>query len=402
MTPFINRVVIENYKSITDCNVNLASLVFLVGPNGSGKSNFLDALQFVARSVHISVERALNERSGINGVLSRFSHHERRFGIRLDFTLEHQKAGHYAFQIEAGPGGGFSVAREECVLSGDENRQPMYYRVQDDKLDTNVTLLAGKQIDRHNLFLKTLSTGYVMGSEFDPLRRSLAAMKFYNINPSSFRNPATTSGVESTDSLERDGANTTSLIRALANENETAMQRIEVYLQKLAPNVGGVRAGFVGNQQILEFPVQDDPTQIFYASSMSDGTLRALAILVALFQALPPSRISIPLIAIEEPEAALHPAATGVLFDSLREMSQHTQILVTSHSPDLLDNKDIEADSILAVESNQDGSHLAVLNNASRSMIRDHLYTAGELLRSNQAYPSPLPSTQKVNLFDNI
>ena len=41
---------------------------------------------------------------------------------------------------------------------------------------------------------------------------------------------------------------------------------------------------------------------------------------------------------IEEPELALHPAAAGVLIDSLREAADTAQVLVTSHSPDLLDD----------------------------------------------------------------
>ena len=43
---FITRVVLENYKSIADCDISLSPLTFFVGPNGSGKSNFLDALSF--------------------------------------------------------------------------------------------------------------------------------------------------------------------------------------------------------------------------------------------------------------------------------------------------------------------------------------------------------------------
>lgn len=74
---------------------------------------------------------------------------------------------------------------------------------------------------------------------------------------------------------------------------------------------------------------------------MSDGTLRALGILAAIFQGSNGTRV--PLVAIEEPEVALHPAAAGVLLDGLRETSQFTQLLVTSHSPDVLDDESIDS-----------------------------------------------------------
>ena len=87
----------------------------------------------------------------------------------------------------------------------------------------------------------------------------------------------------------------------------------------------------------------------FPASNMSDGTLRAFGVLLALFQGAGNGDSKRRLVGIEEPEAALHPAAAGVLVDALREAAGHAQILVTSHSPDLLDNDEFSDDSILAV-----------------------------------------------------
>jgi AAA domain, putative AbiEii toxin, Type IV TA system len=67
----LTRVVLKNYKSIAACDVELASLVFLVGPNGAGKSNFVDALRFVADALRGSLDHALRERGGIKEVRRR-------------------------------------------------------------------------------------------------------------------------------------------------------------------------------------------------------------------------------------------------------------------------------------------------------------------------------------------
>ena len=65
---FLQRVILQNYKSIGHCDVRLHSLTWLVGGNGAGKSNFLDALQLVSDALNGSLDNALNERGGINEV----------------------------------------------------------------------------------------------------------------------------------------------------------------------------------------------------------------------------------------------------------------------------------------------------------------------------------------------
>jgi predicted ATPase len=132
---------------------------------------------------------------------------------------------------------------------------------------------------------------------------------------------------------------------------------------------------------------------------MSDGTLRALGILAALYQENQDHTPS--LIGIEEPETALHPAAASALRDALQRASLRTQVLVTSHSPDLLDDSDIESEHLLSVTVQEGETRLASVDPASRQAIRDHLFTPGELLRLNQLAPDPEElDRQKQNQLD--
>ena len=71
------------------------------------------------------------------------------------------------------------------------------------------------------------------------------------------------------------------------------------------------------------------------------------------------------------------------------EAADKTQIIITSHSPDLLDDKDLAVESILAVEARNGTTTIAGVDEAGRSAVRDRLYTAGELLRLNQLQPDP-------------
>jgi hypothetical protein len=152
--------------------------------------------------------------------------------------------------------------------------------------------------------------------------------------------------------------------------------------------VHGVERKPIGPMETLEFR-QDmagakHPWR-FPAQNMSDGTLRALGVLTALFQG---NRDYAPsLVGIEEPETALHPAASAALREALARASQDTQVIVTSHSPDLLDDLSLSADALLAVVSEGGETRIAPLDEAARMAMRDQLFSAGELLRLNQLAP---------------
>jgi predicted ATPase len=135
--------------------------------------------------------------------------------------------------------------------------------------------------------------------------------------------------------------------------------------------------------------------------SMSDGTLRAFGVLLALFQCVDrPASDPIPLVGIEEPESTVHPAAAGVLFDALHEASHFTQVVVSTHSPDLLDIPDLDVDWLRIVEMVKGKTVIGPADEASRSIVRDRLCTAGELLRQNHLKPqdqAPGPVSAESN-----
>ena len=120
-------------------------------------------------------------------------------------------------------------------------------------------------------------------------------------------------------------------------------------------------------------------------ANISDGTLRAFGVLLALFQAKDrPPHDPISLVGIEEPEASVHPAAAGVLWDAMNEASHFTQVLATTHSVELLDRKDVGPESLLVVEMVDGETRIGPVDQVGQSIIRDRLATPGELLRQNQ------------------
>jgi predicted ATPase len=115
---------------------------------------------------------------------------------------------------------------------------------------------------------------------------------------------------------------------------------------------------------------------------MSDGTLRALASLVAAFQLSLPMEPGI--VAIEEPELALHPAAMRALVDGLDEATSRNQILLTTHSAELLDGRDISVGQVLVVRYRDGQTLITPLDRASRQIVQKELYTLGDLQRMDR------------------
>jgi hypothetical protein len=80
----------------------------------------------------------------------------------------------------------------------------------------------------------------------------------------------------------------------------------------------------------------------------------------------------------------LHPAAADVLLDALREAPDYTQVIVTTHSAELLDDASIHGDELLAAAMEQGRSLIASVDSVCRPVLEEGLYTAGELLWANQ------------------
>lgn len=403
LEPFLERVRIRNYKSIGKCDARLGRLSVLVGRNGSGKSNFLDALRFVADALQTTLDHALKARGGINEVRRRSTGHPRNFAIRLSANQPDGQVATYGFEIgvrKARGGSGssvFFVKHEELELLNASGMQSAKFRVEDGNVKNwlcNGNPPPPAASDR--LYLVN-AAGL---PEFRGIYDSLLAMGFYNLNPQEMKE------LQSPDAgelLHRNGSNIASVLARIQAEQPDVVRRIQSYLSTIVPDVHDVTRVPLGPRETLEFRqkvVGAEHPWRFYAASMSDGTLRALGILVAVAQRAANGE-PVRLVGIEEPESELHPAAAGALMDCLHEAAVHTQILVTSHSPDLLDQMERAPDELLVVESVAGETHIAPIGPASRQAINEHLYSPGELLRMDQLKPDPIEiqRQQQLDLF---
>ena len=376
---FLRRVQIRNYKSIERCDIRLRSLTVLVGRNGSGKSNFLDALRFVSDSLKSPIEHALQTRGGIDAVRGLSTGHPHNFAIGMEVELPGGEMASYSFEITAKAKGGFEIRRERLELVG--HGSPRSYLVESGKImrssESNMPPLLP---DR--LYL-TNAAGL---PAFRPLYDGLSSMGFYNLNPDAMKE---LQGPDAGELLHRDGANIASVVARLQSEKPDVMGRVDEFLRTIIPGIVGAERISLGPRETLQFKQTVEGAKHpwkFYATNMSDGTLRAFGTLVAVTQ-LANGHSTVSLVGIEEPETALHPAAAGALMDALREAAERTQVIVTTHSPDLLDQVDPAKEALLVTVSDHGNTRIASIDRASQEAIERHLSTPGELLRLDQLEP---------------
>jgi predicted ATPase len=157
-----------------------------------------------------------------------------------------------------------------------------------------------------------------------------------------------------------------------------------VALNRITGDITDARVRQVGKQQVVEFLHHTKGTNAerwASADQESDGTLRSAALLTALIQTPSPS-----IIAIEEPELAIHPGALTVIRDFIVDAQRHAQIIITTHSPELLDHFD--ADYIRVVDRTRDATRISVMDEDQRHAVRDSLSTLGEVMRHEGLKPS--------------
>jgi predicted ATPase len=403
--PFLRRVQIRGYKSIAFCDVTLEPLTILVGRNASGKSNFLDALAFVKDAMETNITEATKRHGGWHSVLSRFAT-DNEITIEFELTLpsessyppepppSQQMTAKYGFVLREGPSDSPVLVREWFGM-------PEYFSSNNPcfQLDGSFDLtqkavkytwdichpeLNNKQVPRPHP--DRLWIGSFNNQPFLNVSDGLRFSECYNFHPQSIRRPQMPTPGRY---LERDGSNLASVIETTREIDEWAIERAGDYLSAITTTVGFGGVVESGGYETLRFRVTRDgdaePLQ-FPAASMSDGTLRAFAALVAAFQmALPHGSPS--LVAIEEPETSLHPAAMHALVDALDEATLRTQILLTSHSAEMLDNPTIKPENVRVVQLIDGKTVIGPVDEASVEIVKRRLNTLGGLERENQLEP---------------
>lgn len=345
----ITEISLHNWKSFEDSTLLIDQITFLIGTNASGKSNIVDALMFLSR---LSGGERLAEvcksiRGGIDQIIRRGCDETK---ISVTFKSENSE---YRYSIS------FSVDRADAFI----NEESLELRLRDDSWrslfntdpitpgDSCGQITArfdkdrpgprkGISLRRDMTVLSQIQGQVVLKQIKDGAKATLdsfASIYVLDPSPAKMREFSPLS-----ETLKADGSNVAGVIAALPEEETADFEdRLTKHVSKLPEKdirkVWAERVGRFRDTAMLycreDWGDPEDSMEID-ARSMSDGTLRFIAIIVAML-----TRPADSLIVIEEIDNGLHPSRAGELVSALTDIasSRDFDVLCTTHNPVLID-----------------------------------------------------------------
>jgi predicted ATPase len=358
----ITELRIENFKSFgMDAQpLKLRPLNFIVGANASGKTNLVNALRFLKLAVMHNVEYAVNEFEGPAEVRNKIQRQREepkpvRIGLRIEGKDQWGMAGEgfhwdiqsmdYTVEIDARSGGLDAEVVSEHLIMVQENKEgeQKLFKLKRSKTQVNiedqlnpgfVRVIPSPMLEPTRL----LAGAPFVAAQLIFLRNYIEGWSFFNIRPDVARR----SYKDSPDqSLGEYGEQLAAVLHRLEKQNgKGSIARIVDGLRGAVPGFEGVRTVPLGVERSFEV-LEDRIKGGLSPGSVSDGTVRLLALLVAAHWYDPKSS----LLVIEEPETGLHPHLSKHVMDLLRAVSEHRQVIATTHNPAFLD--ELEPDEVI-------------------------------------------------------
>ena len=357
----ITSLTVENYRSLRELELSLGQLVVLIGPNGSGKSNLLNVLRFAQQVVEGGeLSTVFADRGGYGEVV---------WGGKLDSDISlglqwqsgsSKSAGVHTYSVQFA-----HQASREAVFSKEEATAPEGFSfIRSDETNYSIRLsgqtTSTGSANRRYSVIGSLSSGALPSpSIVEPIRE----FAFYRFDPQMMRQPQP---VGKRYRLVESGGNLSAVIHTLFSEGNPALDEIVDFLKACVPTVEHLRSPITDDGRTYVALKEESVPSAVGSWGLSDGTLFALALATALFSPLPPS-----LLAIEAPDTELHPHVMETLAEMLVLASQKTQVIVTTHSPYLLDF--LPPESFVVVEKSEGATHCKALKGRKgvKQMVKD-------------------------------
>ena len=343
----VSHLSVQNWRNFREINVDLERRVFLVGPNASGKSNFLDVLTFL-RDIAKSgggLQEALNNRGGISKV--RCLSARRSSDVEVSITLSDDQRKEEKWRYSLGitretSGKRLQILTHERVWKG--STLILDRPNQEDKEDP-------QRLTQTNLEQISANRDFREVSEF------LQRVQYLHLVPQFLRFAGTLPGY----ALPGDPFGQ-AFVKRLAETPEktrsSRLERIEELLKKAVPQLKDL--SFVvdemgkphleaGYEHWREHGVKQREDQF------SDGTLRLIGLLWVIIE-------DNSLLLLEEPELSLHKSLIQLLPELMHKLqkSKSRQVMLSTHSMDLLMNKGIALEEVLLLTPATDGTEVRV------------------------------------------
>jgi predicted ATPase len=359
--PELDYITIQGFKSIGSIEkFPLSAINVVIGANGSGKSNFIEVFSFL----HSIREGRLQDYVGRAGGAERLLHFGSKVTKRLAIKL--------SFQSETNQYGIALVPREGDQLYPSSEVVSFWNKARyGDPLE--------RSLPRHGMEAGISTPGDDRVGQY--VHRHLGRWRVYHFHDTSSSSPMkATADLNDNHYLRADGSNLPAFLYYLQQRHEASYGLIQRTVKLVAPFFEDFR---LGPQQLnpekirLEWSHKGSDAY-FDASSLSDGTLRFVA-LATLF--LQPDQLRPSVIVVDEPELGLHPYAITILGSLVKQASVRTQVILSTQSSFLLDQ--FSPEDVIVAERIRERTEFARLETETLSTWLED-YSLGQLWEKNE------------------
>jgi predicted ATPase len=385
---FLQRLALNNVLSFKDSNVELRQLNVLIGPNAVGKSNLIEAISLL-QATPTSLASEILRGGGVRQWLWLRDRVASPIGsVECDVRLTSgRQLGQLAYRLEfSEDANGFVIVGEHLAKDHLEPSPPtdVYFSRSFNNAEFGPKTL---ELTRAKAQTMTISPTESVLSQFknpvDPtpitnLGNHFDRIKIFREFRTGVGSPAR-QGIATTvpkDFLSEGGDNLALALHEL--DFQGAHNRIKDYIRRFCDRFEDVKIR-VGAGLAQAFLRETGLAESLSAIRMSDGTLKFLCLLAALFNPTPP-----PLMCIEEPELGMHPDALQLIAEALVEASQSVQLIITTHSEALVDALSEYPESVLVCERDFENSTQCKRLSAKELHGWLERYTLGQLWRKGE------------------
>jgi predicted ATPase len=367
----LDYITIQGFKSIASLEkLPLKALNILIGPNGSGKSNFIGLFAFLHAIREGRLRDYVTRAGGAEKLLHFGSKTTKEILIHLSFKNE---VNQYELKLSPTEDDGLYPSTERTFF-WDKGRYP------DKPFDEFLSPRDhGREAGISETNLKGIS-GWV--------RKRLGGWRLYHLHDTSSSSPMRkTAKVDDNGFLRSDGSNLAPFLHYLREAEPTSYSLIRRTIKRVAPFFDDFRLKPLRlrpDDIKLEWKHKNS-NQHFDASSLSDGTLRFIALTTLFLQ----GKEHLPsVVLVDEPELGLHPYAIEMLASLIRQASKNTQVIVSTQSSLLLDHFDPE--DVLVANRVDSATQITRLEPKELSVwLKD--YSLGQLWEKNEFAGRPAP-----------
>lgn len=319
----LQSVRIRNFKAIVDSKVvRLGPLTAFIGNNGAGKSSLIEALETYQSIVRDGLDIAMQRWLGIEHARHKGQEVKERagkmvnpIGFELSIGTGPRKAQRIELEVNSDP-----VANRMFI--SDETISPV-----DGFIERNFRDIAQVSGPGRSILFNPLA-------DFEDLSNFIFNWQFLTLSPERMGMPVPQQRTGGRVRLARDGSNIADFLLDLRRQDQNAFDGIVETMAYVLPYAKDIQPSVTSEIERKAWLQMTEADFKVPGWMLSTGTLRLLALLALLRHPKPPS-----LIVIEEIENGLDPRSIHLLVEEIRNaiLDGTTQIILTTHSPYLLD-----------------------------------------------------------------